>query len=91
VRSAEQGLVDFKHWRRRRLGRSWQAGHGFPLRDLGLASSGVFVRDVARRLQGQGSTVGLVRTILCRREGDLRQANPVRNDSSRSLPVKQCA
>jgi len=34
---------------------------------------GVFGRDVARRSQGQESAAGLVRTALCKPEGDFRQ------------------
>jgi len=38
-----------------------------------LAAGGVFGRDVARRSQGQESAAGLVRTALCKPEGDFRQ------------------
>jgi len=49
----------------------------FSLRNLilgaSLAAGGVFDRDVARRSQGQESAAGLVRTALCKPEGDFRQ------------------
>ncbi len=63
----------------------------FSLRDLALASSGVFDRECGTPVTRSGIDRGAVRTLLCRPEGDFLQMNPVRNDSFRSSQARERA